>query len=93
MILVDPYNPRANELYSKIASILNDLPITVVIGGDGWMLQCLREHSSEQPFLGLNAGTLGFLMNDIHQKESAIEDIKNQNWNVFSFSGMDRKWR
>ena len=88
MILVDPYNPRANELYSKISSIINDLPITVVIGGDGWMLQCLREHSSEQPFLGLNAGTLGFLMNDIHQK-SAIEDIKNQNWNVFSFPMLD----
>ena len=52
------------------------------------MLQCLREHSSEQPFLGLNAGTLGFLMNDIHQK-SAIEDIKNRNWNVFSFPMLD----
>ena len=53
------------------------------------MLQCLREHSDLQPFLGLNAGTLGFLMNDTHQKESALEDIKNQNWTVFSFPLLD----
>jgi NAD kinase len=65
MILVDPYNPRAKELYNALASVLNDTPITVVLGGDGWMLQCLREHHSLQPFLGLNAGTLGFLMNDV----------------------------
>ena len=85
MILIDPHNPRAQNLYQRCADILDSLDVTVVIGGDGWMLQCLREHSDLQPFLGLNAGTLGFLMNDIHQSPSAIEDIKNQNWNVFSF--------
>ena len=53
------------------------------------MLQCLREHPDLQPFLGLNAGTLGFLMNDIHQSQSALEDIKNQNWTVFPFPLLD----
>ena len=85
MILVDPYNPRAESLYTKLSSVLQDLPITVVIGGDGWMLQCLREHSDLQPFLGLNAGTLGFLMNDIHKVAASIEDIKHQQWSVYSF--------
>ena len=53
------------------------------------MLHCLREHSELQPFLGINAGTLGFLMNDIHKKESAIEDIRSQNWTVFPFPLLD----
>ena len=53
------------------------------------MLHCLREHSNLQPFLGLNAGTLGFLMNDIHQTQSAIDDIKNRNWKVFPFPLLD----
>lgn len=49
------------------------------------MLQCLRENSDLQPFLGLNAGTLGFLMNDIHQVASAIDNLNHQQWTVYSF--------
>ena len=85
MILVDPYNPRAKELYNALASVLNDTPITVVLGGDGWMLQCLREHHSLQPFLGLNAGTLGFLMNDVQDIQARITEIQNQSWKIHSF--------
>lgn len=37
----------------------------VVIGGDGYMLRTIRENMhSPFPFIGLNAGTLGFLLND-----------------------------
>lgn len=35
-----------------------------VLGGDGSMLRCIREHWQERlPFYGANAGHLGFLMN------------------------------
>ncbi|MFM8273593.1 MAG: nicotinate-nucleotide--dimethylbenzimidazole phosphoribosyltransferase, partial [Gemmata sp.] len=37
----------------------------LVLGGDGTMLQAIRDHwRLRLPFLGLNAGTLGFLMNE-----------------------------
>ena len=38
--------------------------LIVVIGGDGTMLHAIREHwRSRLPFLGVNAGHLGFLLN------------------------------
>lgn len=37
----------------------------LVLGGDGTMLQAIRDHwRLRLPFVGLNAGTLGFLMNE-----------------------------
>lgn len=37
----------------------------LVLGGDGTMLQAIRDHwRLRLPFIGLNAGTLGFLMNE-----------------------------
>ena len=49
------------------------------------MLQCLRQHENKQPFLGLNAGTLGFLMNDITDLSSAQKEIAEQQWKIHSF--------
>ncbi|HEY1189048.1 MAG TPA: NAD(+)/NADH kinase, partial [Gemmata sp.] len=44
----------------------------LVLGGDGTMLQAIRDHwRLRLPFLGLNAGTLGFLMNE--QLPAALE--------------------
>ncbi|HLD08597.1 MAG TPA: NAD(+)/NADH kinase [Methylophilaceae bacterium] len=38
----------------------------VSIGGDGFMLQTIRKHCGKRlPFLGLNAGHRGFLLNDV----------------------------
>lgn len=38
----------------------------VVIGGDGAMLHSIQEYSwANKPFVGLNAGTRGFLMNEV----------------------------
>lgn len=37
----------------------------LVIGGDGFMLDAIAEHAHRRlPFIGLNAGTVGFLLND-----------------------------
>ena len=42
----------------------------VVLGGDGTMLNALRDHKDlDIPLYGLNLGTLGFLMNEYKVKD------------------------
>ncbi len=54
---------RAAEPYRKLES--SEPTHILVLGGDGTMLQAIRDHwRLRLPFLGLNAGTLGFLMNE-----------------------------
>lgn len=44
--------------------------VIVPIGGDGAMLRAIREHRDlGKPFLGIHAGTRGFLMNEIESVE------------------------
>ena len=43
--------------------------ITIVIGGDGFMLQTLKKNkSSKKFFYGINSGNYGFLMNKFSSK-------------------------
>ena len=69
MIRIDPQNPRAIALGESLAGLLGQGALAddlvVVIGGDGWMLSCIREGGPEPVYLGLNAGHLGFLLNDV----------------------------
>ena len=62
-------------LLSKIKTIvLMKLKLTIVIGGDGFMLQTLkRNKDSSKLFYGINSGNYGFLMN----KFSIKKTIKN----------------
>ena len=64
-IIYDERNARAVEIaraYEKYQS--NQPNLILVIGGDGTMLKAIREHWRRRiPFVGLNAGHLGFLMN------------------------------
>jgi NAD+ kinase len=42
-----------------------DADVIVVLGGDGFMLQCLHQYMHQStPVFGLRRGTVGFLMND-----------------------------
>ena len=49
-------------------SSIADADIIVALGGDGFMLQTLRQHMSVirkgMPVYGMNQGTIGFLMNE-----------------------------
>ena len=57
------------KIYSKMKSNL-----IVVIGGDGFMLQALKENKKfKKPFYGINSGNYGFLMNKFSSKNT----IKN----------------
>lgn len=62
--------PEAQEALSKFREVYGDCErdeanIIVALGGDGLMLEVLREHIDDGiPVFGLNYGTVGFLMND-----------------------------
>ena len=65
-IVHDERNPRAAEIAARYQRLVADPPdLVLVIGGDGTMLHAIRRHwRLRVPFLGLNAGHLGFLMNE-----------------------------
>ena len=58
------------ELVNKIKkSNLIEFNITIVIGGDGFMLQTLKKNkNSKKRFYGINSGNYGFLMNKFSSK-------------------------
>jgi nicotinate (nicotinamide) nucleotide adenylyltransferase len=66
-ICFDSRNSRAVNLAEqfKEQASESDPNCILVIGGDGTMLQAIRNHWRERlPFFGINAGHLGFLLND-----------------------------
>ena len=69
-----------NTLFKKISS--NNFKIknlTIVIGGDGFMLQTLkRNKNSKKIFYGINSGNYGFLMNKFSSKD-VIKNLSKAN--------------
>jgi len=66
-IYFDERNPKAVALANKFRDQADesDPNCILVVGGDGTMLQAIRHHWRERlPFFGINAGHLGFLLND-----------------------------
>ena len=76
MIRIDPRNPKAVALGEALQAQLSadELPaeVVVVVGGDGWMLSCVREGGEDRTYIGLNAGHLGFLLNDVRQPQDLV---------------------
>lgn len=76
--------PKAQAAFKEIKKHVELFPLTkrrdsaqviVVLGGDGFMLQCLHSHMKYKlPFYGVNCGTVGFLLNQ-HPVEDIIERI------------------
>jgi NAD+ kinase len=66
MIVFDERNDRAAALAKRYQSQQGDPPdLILVLGGDGTMLHAIRQHWRLRiPFLGLNTGNYGFLMNE-----------------------------
>jgi NAD+ kinase len=67
MIVFDDRNERAAELAKRYESQKGDpADLILVLGGDGTMLHAIRQHwRLRLPFLGLNTGNYGFLMNEV----------------------------
>ncbi len=79
--IISDKNIRSLRIKKSLLTILkNDEPkksnIIIVIGGDGFMLQTLKNNKkSKKSFYGVNSGNYGFLMN----KFSSKNFIKNLN--------------
>lgn len=63
------------KIFSKYPPEEADL--IIVIGGDGSMLHALHKFMHlDIPFYGINAGSIGFLMNNLHT-EKFLDNLKN----------------
>ncbi len=72
--IVSDKNLKSLKIKSNLLKILNNSflkksNISVVIGGDGFMLQTLKKNpNSKEYFYGINSGNYGFLMNKFSSK-------------------------
>jgi len=76
LVVSDPHNEEAQRIAKRFPSSHDDPELIVVIGGDGTMLRAIREHWRRRvPFYGINAGHLGFLLNDVPAASLADEEF------------------
>ena len=67
--IISDKNSRSDKIKSRLKRELDkseykNQKLTIVIGGDGFMLQTLkRNKNSKKLFYGINSGNYGFLMN------------------------------
>jgi NAD+ kinase len=89
MLLVHERNPRAVELFEAVREHLDvdALPdnLHLVFGGDGWMLKCVHTHGAGPVYLGLNAGHLGFLLNEVSDPRRVAAAIMAGAWKDWTF--------
>lgn len=73
LIVANPRNRGATLLAKRLKPLASPTPnLIVVLGGDGTMLHAIRRHWTKRlPFLGLNRGHRGFLLNTVHRKPTA----------------------
>lgn len=66
LLVVNEHSDKARSLADRFRRYEHPDPnLVLVVGGDGTMLAAIRRHWRRRlPFLGLNAGTFGFLMNE-----------------------------
>ena len=55
------------------------------------MLESIYNHGVDTPYLGLNAGTLGFLMNDVHNVRVIANQLASQEWSSYQFPLLQAK--
>ncbi len=79
--IISDKNLKSQKIKKYLVNLLQNIEIkksnlTIVIGGDGFMLQTLKKNkNSKKSFYGVNSGNYGFLMN----KFSSKNFIKNLN--------------
>jgi NAD+ kinase len=89
MLRIDPRNRHAEKLADALGKRLDmsALPedLCVVVGGDGWMLETIRNVGPGSTFLGINAGRTGFLLNDAVSLDAVAEALRTASWRVWDF--------
>lgn len=88
MIVADRRNPTAGAFERELSTRMPEgLPadVIVVIGGDGFMLSTVAEHGFNKTYLGLNAGRVGFLMNDLKGWKPLVAQLRKREWSARLF--------
>jgi NAD+ kinase len=90
LILADPRSQVAlryqAELESRLPPEWAPADLVVVIGGDGFLLHTVAEQGASRLYLGLNAGHLGFLLNDVDGDWDALAQCLIQHrWSEHNF--------
>jgi len=89
MIVTDARNPAALQLFTALLERMpNGVPgedLVVVVGGDGFLLRTVAENGYGATYLGLNAGHLGFLLNDVENWDAVVEQIESHNYHTGVF--------
>jgi len=89
MLRIDPRNQLAEKLANSLGKRLDldGLPedLCVVVGGDGWMLETIRNVGPGATFLGINAGRTGFLLNDVLDLDRVAKALEDGKWRVWEF--------
>lgn len=97
MLVADPKNPRAREIGAALEERLtpaDHADAVVVIGGDGFFLHTVSQHGLDDRYLGLNAGHLGFLLNDVDDDWDALAGlIREQRWREHAFPLLEAQIR
>lgn len=95
MIIADERNPKAQEMAKTLSGFFPDgLPEgapTVVIGGDGFLLYVANTRGLDNTYLGLNAGYLGFLLNDVDNWDAIAHRLESNKWKEWSFPTIEAK--
>ena len=80
--IISDKNKKSQKIKSQIVKIINqaqlkNLTVTIVVGGDGFMLQTLKKNiDNKKNFYGVNSGNYGFLMNKFSSK-NIIKNLLN----------------
>jgi NAD+ kinase len=86
MLKFDPHSSKARELVESLMRHFepSNLPddICVVVGGDGYLLSVIAELGDEYTYLGLNSGSLGFMLNDVGNLEESAALLKEGKWSA-----------
>lgn len=80
--VVHNHSEETKKIAEKLDSFITKYPpeeadVIIVIGGDGTMLHSLHRYMDlDIPFYGINAGSIGFLMNSFHE-ENFLKNLEN----------------
>lgn len=73
--IIHNYSYRAKKIATSLLKMIKNYPpevsdVIIVIGGDGSMLHALHRYIDlDIPFYGINAGSIGFLMNNFYPND------------------------
>ena len=92
--IISDKNQKSLKIKLQVIKIINkaelkNLSITIVIGGDGFMLQTLKKNlDNKKSFYGINSGNYGFLMNKFSSKNTIKNLLKA---NMITISPLEMK--